>query len=82
MKRNRENCVYFRQEDGCKWCELGKTCSSNMVNVCSGYCKRLTDEEVTRVSNLQKVWDHLYRKREYELCDIISHEVGVIKETL
>ena len=82
MERKRENCIYHRCEDGCKWCELGKTCSDNMFQSCASYAKRLTIEESQRVVDLQQVWDYLYKKRVYSLCDYISREIGLIKGTI
>lgn len=81
MDRKRESCIYHRCEDGCKWCELGKTCS-NKMQYCSSYVKRLSEDEAKRVGDLMQVWDFLYKQGQWKLCDIISHEVGVIKETL
>lgn len=82
MERKREYCIYHRCEDGCRWCELGKTCSDNMIQSCDSYAKRLTIEESQRVADLQQVWDYLYKKRVYTLCDYISREIGVIKGTM
>lgn len=82
MTRRREDCVYFRNEDGCKWCELGKTCSPSMINACSGYCKRLDEIEAQRVTELLRVWQYLYDSKAYEYCDIISREIGEIKGTV
>ena len=79
MERKRENCIYHRCEDGCKWCELGKTCADNMFPYCSSYAKRLTTEESQRVIELQQVWEYLYKNRVYSLCDCISKEIGIIK---
>lgn len=44
--------------------------------------KELSEEEVKRVEDLQKVWEYLYAKKAYVLCDIISYEIGTIKGTL
>lgn len=82
MDRKREYCIYYRCDDGCRWCELGKTCSSNMFQCCSSYVKRLSDEESQRVVNLQQVWEYLYKNKAYSLCDYISREIGVIKGTI
>lgn len=82
MDRKREDCIYYRCEDGCKWCELGRTCSKNMIQSCASYVKRLTIEESQRVADLMKVWQHLYDTRAYHLCDYISKEIGVIKGTM
>lgn len=80
MEKNCKNCVNYRNDDGCRWCELGHTCSSK-IN-CSAWAKRLTSEEVQRVTDLMQVWQHLYDTKAYHLCDIISREIGVIKCTI
>lgn len=41
--------------------------------------KELTPTEVKRVKDLMQVWDHLYKNKEWGLCDIISYEIGYIK---
>ena len=75
MKSERGTCIHYRQEDGCKWCEEG--CSS--CNNCEKYVKRLSGVEVQRVADLMKVWQYLYDNRVYDLCDIVSKEIGIIK---
>jgi hypothetical protein len=52
------------------------------MQYCSSYVKRLSEDEAKRVEDLMQVWDFLYKQGQWKLCDIISHEVGVIKETL
>lgn len=79
MSRKREDCVYFRIEDGCKWCDLGYTCSSNLIGSCSKFQKRLTASEYERVSDLNQVWDYLFKHEQCELCDVVSKEIGIIK---
>lgn len=44
--------------------------------------KELTKEEAVRVTKLNKVWDYLFKRKEYALCEAISYEIGKIKETL
>lgn len=44
--------------------------------------KRLSLTEIQRVTNLQSVWDYLYKAKQYRYCDAISLEIGVIKGTL
>ncbi len=44
--------------------------------------KELSNEEIKRVEDLQKVWEYLYANKVYELCDIISYEIGTIKGTI
>ena len=44
--------------------------------------KELTKEEAERVTKLNKVWDYLYKRKEYALCDAISYEIGTIKGTI
>ena len=78
MKRNRENCVYFRQEDGCKWCDKHGS-DTRRASCCSSFVKKLTPTEVERVTELQKVWEYLYSHEVYNLCDTISLEIGYIK---
>lgn len=39
----------------------------------------LTGVEVQRVADLMKVWQYLYDNRVYDLCDIVSKEIGIIK---
>ena len=48
----------------------------------ASYGKKLSLAEVQRVSNLQSVWEYLYKKKQYKYCDTISLEIGVIKGTL
>lgn len=79
MKRDRNLCIHHRNDDGCSWCELGKTCADCMVAVCSSYEKRITKEEAERVTDLMKVWDYLYNNKVYDLCDFVSKEIGIIK---
>lgn len=42
----------------------------------------LTGVEVQRVADLMKVWQYLYDNRVYDLCDIVSREIGLIKGTI
>lgn len=42
--------------------------------------KELTTAEARRVSELMQVWDYLYKNKQWQLCDIISYEIGYIKE--
>ena len=37
-----------------------------------------TDEQ--RKVDLNKVWDYLYKKGEYTLCNYVSYEIGVIND--
>ena len=46
------------------------------------YEKKLTLSEVQRVTNLNGLWDYLYKKKQYKYCDVVSLEIGVIKGTL
>lgn len=55
---------------------------SEKILSCSDYCKKLTDEELKRVSDLNTVWDYLYRHEEWVLCGIVSKEIGAIKGTI
>lgn len=41
---------------------------------------RLTESEKQRIEDLNKIWDVLYEREEYQLCDLISKEIGIIKE--
>lgn len=41
--------------------------------------KKLTHSEILRVTQLQAVWDYLYKNGVYEHCDTISREIGIIK---
>ena len=70
-------CIHFRCDDGCRWCEEHHNMSSCVK--CGHYEKKLTPTEVERVSDLMKVWDYLYKNKVYELCDTISLEIGYIK---
>lgn len=72
------DCCNFRQEDGCRWCDKGILPHEG----CKAFAKRLTKEEVQRVSDLMQVWDYLYKKKVYNMCDYISREIGVIKGTM
>lgn len=74
------DCIHFRCNDGCRWCEESHNMSA-CVN-CGHFVKRLSAVEVQRVTNLQSVWDYLYRNKQYKYCDAISVEVGIIKGTL
>ena len=70
-----ENCANWRTEDGCRWCDKGILPHDG----CKAYAKRLSADEVKRVTDLMQVWEYLYKVKEYELCDTISNEIAVIK---
>ena len=69
------SCANYRTDDGCRWCDTGILPHEG----CKAYAKRLSEVEVKRVSDLMKVWDYVYSKKQWELCDIISFEIGYIK---
>lgn len=68
-------CCNYRQEDGCRWCDKGILPHDG----CKAFCKRLTEDEKKRVSALNDVWGHLYGNGVYDLCDVVSKEIGIIK---
>lgn len=78
MIKKCESCVNWRTDDGCRWCEKGILPHDG----CKAYGKRLSLTEVQRVTNLQGVWEYLYKTKQYKYCDVISLEIGVIKGTL
>ena len=71
-------CCNYRQEDGCRWCDKGILPHKG----CKAYAKKLTKDEVERVTELQKIWEYLYSNKVYGLCDTISKEIGIIKGTI
>lgn len=42
--------------------------------------KVLNISEVKRVCDLNQVWQYLYWMQQYALCDVISKEIGIIKD--
>ena len=73
-----KNCANYRIEDGCRWCDKGILPHEG----CKAYGKKLTSTEIERVTELQKIWDYLYKNKVYGLCDIVSREIGLIKGTI
>lgn len=39
----------------------------------------LLSEQEKRLNDLQRVWQHLYENKQYNLCDVISKEIATIK---
>jgi hypothetical protein len=76
----RTDCSHCRCEDYCCWCD--KSNSKCFCTDCRDYEKRLTQSEVKRVTELQAVWEYLYKNGVYEHCDTISREIGIIKGTI
>lgn len=40
----------------------------------------LIHEQEKRLNDLQRVWQHLYENKQFNLCGIISKEIATIKE--